>query len=134
MTPEIGNDIAVAEWVSARIGDVIEPPFTAIGFVSFGRRVAGSVFNDYKPYGNIELTFAADVPFTRGMLRVIANYTFVRLQCSRLTVRTKQTNTGLCDILRRLGFVRETTMKDYFGPGINAELFRLLRREAKGWL
>lgn len=134
MTPILGHDVSVAMWVSERVGQNFAPPFTAIGFGNRGGIAAGAVFNDYVPYGNIELTLAADRPFTRSMLRTLAAYVFGQLGCSRLTVRTRQDNENVCNMAKRFGFVREATLKDYYGTDQNAELFRLLRKDVKGWL
>lgn len=130
----VGRDLQVAAWVSERIGRLIEPPFTAIGFTGEDGRGVGVVFNDYVPGGNIEMTVAAERPFTRGMFAVIARYVFGELGCCRLTVRTMKSNTAVCDMAKRIGFVREATLTDFFGPGEHAELFRMLRKDCKRWL
>jgi RimJ/RimL family protein N-acetyltransferase len=129
----VRDEITLAGWVSERIGRVIEPPYTVLGFEDQTDVVAAAVFNDYQPGGNIEMTFAADQPFTRGMFRAIAHYVFVQLGCARLTVRTKQANECICDLATRLGFRREATLKDYFGKKEHAELFRMTRKECR-WL
>lgn len=134
MTPVFGQDIGVALWVGERVGHHFYPPFTAIGFGDRGGLVAGAVFNDYTPHGNIELTLASDRPFTRTMLRTLAAYVFGQLGCSRLTVRTRQDNERVCRMAKKFGFVREATLRDYYGTGENAELFRLLRADCKEWL
>lgn len=129
----LGRDFDVAQWVSRRIGQNVEPPFTAIGFARGDDLVGGAVFNDYVPGGNVEITLAADEPFTKGMLHAIAHYVFEQLGCVRLQARTKQTNVKVCKMVRRAGFVREAALKDFYGPGENAEMFRMLRKECK-WL
>lgn len=134
MTPIFGEDVAVAAWVSERIGRPIEPPYTAIGFRDHNGGLAGVVFNDYVPGGNIEMTVASDVRFTRRMFKIIARYVFGQLGCCRLTVRTRKSNAAVCEMAERIGFVREATLKDFFGPGDHAELFRMLRRDCKRWL
>ena len=48
-----GNDVAVAAWLSERIGAPILPPYTAIGFGRGDAILAAAVFNDYTP-GNVE--------------------------------------------------------------------------------
>ena len=129
----LGRDFEVAQWAFRKLGHNIEPPFTAIGFSGSGGIEVAAVFNDYVPGGNVELTMVAERPFTRFMLGVIAEYAFRQWGCARLSVKTKRDNARVISIARRAGFVREATLKDYYGPGENAELFRMLKKDCR-WL
>ena len=132
MTPVYGLDSEVCKWVSGRIGAAIFPPFTAIGFEKGGALVAGVVFNDYIPGGNIEMTLASDAGVKRQIIRVIADYVFRQLGCKVLSIRTKKRNKLVCDIAIRAGFKYATTIPDYFGND-SAVLFRMRRDECR-WL
>jgi RimJ/RimL family protein N-acetyltransferase len=126
----IGDDFAVASWVSERIGAPFLPPYTAIGFGE--PLVAGAVFNDYTG-GNVEVTVATDGPFTRGMIRTVSHYVFVHLGCSRMSIHTRTADTKTRNMARRAGFVQECVRMHYYGENKHAALYRMLRKECR-WL
>jgi RimJ/RimL family protein N-acetyltransferase len=128
-----GDDVAVAAWVSARIGAPLLPPYTAIGFRVNGSTVAGAVFNDYTAAGNVEVTVAADRPFTRGMIRAVSHYVFVQLGCARMSIHTRTGDTKTRNMARRAGFVQECVRMHYYGENKHAALYRMLRKECR-WL
>lgn len=133
MQPLFGYDREVASWVSTRIKSTIHPPFVAIGFLRNDVLIAGAVFNDFIPGGNIELTFASDEQISRPMILIVFRYVFVQLKCSRLSITTPDTNERVKDLAKRLGFKPESIRADYYGEGAHAALFRMKRRECK-WL
>lgn len=133
MRPVYDDGQRVTWFVCDRIGRLIHPPLIAIGFERDGVLKAGAIFNDYQPGGNIELTLASDVPFTRGMIGVIAHYVFVQLKCTRLSLTTNLTNERVIGLARKAGFRQEAIRSDYFGPGEHAVLFGMKRSRCK-WL
>lgn len=133
MRPVFNDNLRVAWFVCERIGRFVHPPFVAIGFERDGILKAGAIFNDYQPGGNIELTLACDGPMTRGMIEAIAQYVFVQLKCTRLSLTTHLENKRVVRMAKRAGFQQEGVRADYFGPREHAVLFGMKRSRCK-WL
>jgi hypothetical protein len=128
-----GHDDVIAEWVGDRIGAVIVPPYTAMGWIDDdGTLAVGFVFNGYIPGGNLEMALASSGRLTRGMLRAVARYVFEDAQATRITVRTRRKNDRGCQMLKRAGFVEECVCKDYY-PDDAAVQFRMLKSDAERW-
>lgn len=129
-----GQDQAVAEWVAQRLGIPIQPPYRAIGVENEqGEAIGGMVFNDWTG-ANVEITIFGPGALTRKTLRVALRYVFGELKALRLTARTKRDNGMMQAVLGRLGFEREGVMRDYYGRGQHAVLYRLLPRQAAKWM
>lgn len=129
----LGHDVAVAEWVSSRIGEPIVPPYTALGWINGdGDLAVGFVFFGYIPGGNIEMGLAASGRLTRGILCAVADYAFRQSGASRITAHTKRKNIRAADMLKRAGFVQECVCRDYY-PDDDAVQFRLTKAGCK-WL
>lgn len=121
----------VQGYIERTLGVTIAPPTRAFGFVdSAGRPLCAVVFNDYNG-ANIELTMVAE-RMTRGVLRYLAHYAFVKNGCRRLTVRTRKRNKPAIRAAQRLGFQYEAVVKRYF-PDDDAVMFRMFR-ETCPWL
>lgn len=129
-----GHDAAVAEWVGNRIGVVMTPPYTAIGFLDrAGTLVAGFVFYGYTPGGNIDIAIALSGRLTRGALRAVCQYAFVQIPATRITARPLRSHAAACDQLKRAGFVQECVARDYRGPGLDVLQLRLIAKDCR-WL
>jgi hypothetical protein len=129
-----GQDELVAQWVGANLGVTIHPPFTAIGGTRDGMTLcAGAVFNQFNG-SNIEITLFGPGCFNRGNVRAMYAYAFGQLQANRLSAKTHKRNKLVRRLLPRLGFVFEGTLKNYYGLGGDALMFRLDPAVARKWM
>ncbi len=125
--PRIVTDERVSEYVSRKYGSHFVPPFTAMGIERDGVVVAGVVFNNMTAR-DIEVSVAGERgQFTLGFLRAVGRYVFGQLNCSRLSITTRQEI--VCDIARRLGAQMEGVKRDHFGPGQDAMLLGILKKD-----
>lgn len=88
----LGHDQAVADWVGRVTGKPFHPPFVAIGTVDRnGALTGGYVFTGYNGDG-IELSLAGRGVVSREGWRVVLDYVFDQLKCSRLQMHTSRKN------------------------------------------
>lgn len=120
---------AIADYVASKLKVKISPPFQAIGFLTDDKRpMSAFVFNDYSD-SNIELTvFAEPGGISRGVLRYVAHYVFVKNNCRRLTVRTKKRNKRVLQLAPRYGFKYEGVAKHFYADD-DAVVFRMLKSD-----
>lgn len=136
MTPVFGRDDLVAKWVGANLGQVIVPPFVAIGFTEDGTSLCGgAVFNEWNG-SNVEVTIYGPGALRRSAIQTVLRYAFRQIKANRLTARTKRSNRVMRRLLPRLGFRFECSMKHYYGPsrGEDALMFVLLPADAGKWI
>lgn len=131
---------AFAEWVMDRIGRPAVPPYQTMAAVDDDGRIhAGVVFNGYNG-ANVDITVYAPGGLTRRALREVCEFAFVKLQCTRITARTRRDQralvadaplTGKGGIFERMGFVPEAIAARYYGrgPKNDALVYRMLRSE-----
>lgn len=139
-----GHSEDVIAWVGWRIPltrkrlerDPTASPFgpaQAIGVINeAGVLVAGVVYHNYDPDClSVEMSFAADTPkwLTRKLICELLGYPFNALGINRVNACTPVTATDALRFIERFGFRREGVATDGFGPGCNAIISRLLKRE-----
>lgn len=59
----------------------------------------------------------------------LGDYVFRQLKCNRVWARTSSKNARARKLLRHIGFTPEGTSADFYGVGLHAENFRLLRKD-----
>lgn len=136
-----GADEFVGEWVRRRLSPDVRPftDFTAVGVVAPNadgshRIIAGVVWNMY--YGHmISTTFAADSPrwASRRVLADLFAYPFCQLNVERITALTGRKNRKARELLVKLGFHLEGTMRKGFSRSEDGMLYGMLRSECR-WL
>lgn len=132
-----GHDEAVAQWAGERLGVQFQAPYTAFGIVDGAGIIHGAtVFNDFYPGGNIEMTHIGHGTLTRRVQRGLIRYAFVQCGATRLTAKTAYRNVMVRRLLPKAGFRYECTQKRYFGPerGDDALVYVLFRDDAAKWL
>lgn len=130
-----GQDQLVSEWVGARLGETICPPYTAIGATKDGQELcAGAVFNNYNG-SNIEITLYAPHCMTRGGIRAIHDYLFRQISANRVTAHARRSNKRARKNLERFGFQFEGVQKRFYGPAKadDAFLYALFPEQASKW-
>lgn len=116
------TDERVARFVGQRVGEVIVPPFTAMGLERDGEIIAGVVFNCFEGF-DLHVTIAGH-GWTRGFLADVGQYVFGTLKCERITIQTEQPK--IVRIAKRLGGQVEGLKRNHFGKGRDAILVGIL--------
>lgn len=127
---------AVIDWVAQRIPQVGAAgfgPASSMGVVSEqGYPMAGAVYHNYRPaHGTVMISFAADSPrwATRNIISLILGYPFHELGVHKVSTAAPHTNDRALRLNRGVGFVMEGTLKDEFGRGTHAVMFRMFARD-----
>ena len=111
--------------------------FAAIGLMEDGHAIAGVVYTRLLigPSGpnSVEMAIAAEGKrwAHRRTLNVFFGYAFNNLDVNRVTAFTKPDNQSAHNMLTRLGFEHEGTMRSAYPSGEDALIFGLLRRECR---
>lgn len=133
-----GHDQTVAEWAAHRLGVQFEAPYSAFGVIDQeGNLVGASIFGDHYAGGNIEFTYVGAGTLSRRVQNAIAHYAFVACGASRLSAKTKRSNSKTVGkMLHKAGFAFEGIRQRYYGPSKNddALCFVLFRDKAGRWL
>lgn len=132
----MGHDEAVIAWVSTQTAMRFRPPYVAFGNVDADGRMLGAVvWTDFYRGGNIEVTVVGH-RWGRDFIRECFRYAFVTNNCSRITARTRRSNTAARRLLPKLGFSFEFTQKRFFGPerADDGLVFVMFREQAGKWL
>jgi RimJ/RimL family protein N-acetyltransferase len=119
----------VVGYVERTLDIKIAPPFHAFGYVtSEGKPLAAVVVNDYIG-SNCELTIVAEKGgLITPVVRHICNYTFNKLGCRRITVRTRKRNKRVQKLAMQAGFKFEVVAADYYDDD-DAVVYRMKRAE-----
>ena len=132
-----GHDKLIAQWVANRIDYVpsrpgVFDPCVATGVADGLDMLAGVVYHDYFPdYRTMSISMAADSPrwCTRGVVIGLLAYPFEQMGVNVLWHAVLRDNERMIKLAKGLGFVREGGLKDRFGPGRSAEIFRMQPKE-----
>lgn len=119
------TDERVARFVGERVGQVIVPPFTAMGLEKAGEIIAGVVFNHFEGF-DVHVTIAGH-GWTKGFLADVGQYVFDQLKCLRITVITEQPK--VIRIAEKLGGEIEGRLRNHFGPGRDGYIIGILKSE-----
>lgn len=131
-----GHDAQLLSWAAARIPHLGVAssfgPASAIGVVTeFGMPslVAVVVFHTHVPeYKTCQLSVASEDPrwATKSLLRQILAVPFVQYECNKAWSAVPHKNVRVAEFAEAIGFTREGTLKDQFGPGTHAIMLRML--------
>lgn len=92
------------------------------------RLLAAVVFHDYQPsYRTCQVSMAASSPkwCTRNNIRDVLSFPFIQYGCNKIWTATPHTSERVVKFNTAIGFVREATLKDHFGPGSHAIICRM---------
>lgn len=129
----VGFDAEVAEWVRRHLDADGFGPCTALGFAKDGQLIGGVVYHAYRP-PNIEMSIATISPdwCSRKGLKAIFEYPFNQLGCKRVTALCDSTNAKAINLVERLGYQHEGTLRQGHPDG-DAEIYGMLASECR-WL
>jgi RimJ/RimL family protein N-acetyltransferase len=129
----LGMDQGVAEWMAPRLPCIAGPedfgPYRAVGIVRDGEMVGGILYNNFHPtYQHIEMSIATTGPgwATRPILRALFAVPFEQYGVRRVGALTPHTGPVVAiNMLPRLGFVREGTLRHWYAQGRHAAVFSM---------
>lgn len=128
----LDNNGVIVEWVRQRVPHVESfGRSSALGLLAEdGSPLAGAVYHEYHPeYRTIMISFAASTPrwATRHTVGVFLRHPFVTWNVHKLRAAIAHTNERSLKLTQGVGFTREGTLRDEFGEGHHAVMFRLLK-------
>ena len=110
----LGEDAAVASWAFAKHGYVPTKFDLAVGVVNeFGHIQGAALFQGHNG-PNVELSYYGRRTLSPGIARALARVA-QSMGVARVTVMTSKKNRRLIRSLERMGFVRETVCRRYYG-------------------
>lgn len=91
------------------------------------------VYDRFSPW-NCELSVASTTPkfITRPFLNAVFRYPFVKCNLQRITAVIEDGNINALDMDKRLGFITEARLKDWYGDK-DGIMLRMLKQECT-WL
>ncbi len=114
----IGEDARVAQWAFKTYNFIPSKFDQAVGIVDeFGKLKGAALFQAHNGY-NAEISYYGKRTLTPGIVRSLARLA-VGLGLTRLTAVTCKKNKRFAHALEKLGFVRECTMRRYYGSEDN---------------
>ena len=132
MTLLIGHDAVVAEWMAAKLGVPMVPPFTAFGVLDDqGTLIGGALFNCDTRI-DIELTIYGPGATTPEALRYGSEYCFIQTGHARMSASVNRHNRHMLRFMENCGFKLEGT-KRMPDSRDDILLFGMLKNECK-WL
>lgn len=124
------SDPRIANYVALRTGIALSSNYSQLGIVQDGLVTAGVVFSHYTGT-DVDVTIAAAYPraFAKEFLIRIGVYLWDELRVARVSIATEQPN--VVNIAERLGAKIEGLKRNAFGPGRDAIMLGLLKRDWK---
>jgi RimJ/RimL family protein N-acetyltransferase len=109
----------VAEWVSIRTGCSVPDKGSAIGFTNLDDEIVAGVLYENFTGASITATIAIESGTTlpASFIRYILEYPFEELGVKKIFAMIAETNGRSAAFVKKLGFVEETRVKDYFEGG-----------------
>jgi RimJ/RimL family protein N-acetyltransferase len=135
-----GHRERVAAWVCDLARDIPKiknGEYEAIGVINANNNIIGGVI--YSHYGELPdgthdiMMSCAGIPgwLTPKTLRVLFEYPFIQLACSRVTTLAAKANQRARSLNLRLGFTQEGMVRGAFGKGRNGILYGMLKEECR---
>lgn len=99
-----------------------------------GKLLGVVVFSRFTPW-NCELSAASvsSKAWSRAMMRAVFTYCFIDCGLSRVTAVVEDGNFTALEFDKRLGYIQEARLKDWYGPEKDGILLRMTKDECK-WL
>ena len=124
----------IVEWVRRKIGNVEDfGACEAMGLTKEdGSPLAGAVYHQFMPtYKTIMISFAAENPkwATHNTVGMFLRYPFAQLGVHKLRAAVAHTNVRSLKLTEGVGFTKEATLRDEFGKGVHAVMFRMLEND-----
>lgn len=124
----------IKKWFEENIGEAFENKYSAIAFLEKDNIKAAAIFVNYTG-ANIDFHYFGPIVI-RGNYRKILDYVFNHLKCIRLTTIPHRKHIKTLNILPRMGFIHECTLKNYYGIDDENDglVYKLTKEQAKKWI
>ncbi|MBP5352533.1 MAG: GNAT family N-acetyltransferase [Alphaproteobacteria bacterium] len=133
----VDPDGSIMRWVCRNLGEdsTWVGEHLTFGFAVDNRMVGGLIFNQYRPHHDVWWTiFSNDKRWcTRAVLRQMFTEAFVRLDCRRINLLISKSNKHAVKFVRRLGFKKEGTWRQFRENGEDCYVFGMLKSECQ-WI
>lgn len=131
------NDVigqTTKNWLESNIKEEFNSLYLTVAFLKENTIKAASLFTNYNG-SNIEMHYFGD-SVSRGNFRTVLNYVFNHLKCNRLTVIPLREDIKSLIALKRLGFLQETILKNYYGVDDSKDglVYVMDKARAKNWI
>lgn len=124
---------ALGRWFAKVTNKPCVGTYSAIGWLDETKLRTVVIFSNHNNY-NVDAHVYGKT--TRQVIKQTLYYVFEVLKCGRLTAMPHRSNKNLLQLLPRLGFVYECTLKNYYGPskGDDAIVFYMTSKHANKWI
>ena len=125
----VRNDALAKAILDDQFGVSFSAPFSGFVIKDQGFPVGAYILNCFTGH-DVEMTIASKCVLPIGLARQIARDCFVGLGVSRVTFKTRVSNTLARAALAAIGCEQESIARDYFGTE-DAAVYALLKRNQK---
>lgn len=101
-----------------------------LGQITEGRVVIAVAFSHYCEH-DIHVSLVVRGHGSKGLIREVFNYIFVKAGCARCTCLIRKSNTRSIRLAEKLGFKKEGVLRKYYGDE-DAFVYGLLKEECYG--
>jgi hypothetical protein len=125
----------VGKWVTEKSGGIYHQGATGIGYIKDGELAVGIMYDGFTGAGgSIMMHSRCDNPkaTSRWFYWAIFDYPFNQLGVKKCNVLVHENNERALKLNIKLGFIRDTDLKDYFPDG-NAILLSMYKKDCR-WL
>lgn len=125
------ENLRIAGFAGSELGVTFAPPYLALASIDHRGAIIGVIVLNNFDGSNIDLTGVGRGGFTPSVVRAISEHIFIRMKCSRVTMKTRRSNHRVRKLLKK-HFTFEAVLKNWFGDE-DAFQFRMCRDECP-WL
>jgi hypothetical protein len=120
---------SILQWASRRLQCNFGPAYTIANFQD-GKINCVVVFHNQRQSG-CEVSIVSDHGLSKGFIKVVFGYAFQLAKLRRLSALVEIENQESIDMVERLGFVREGTLRRAADNGNDLYVYGMLNEECK---
>lgn len=118
----------ILEWLNSRLDNPLEASqCRTLAAANENEIIAVSGYSGWDGH-NVEISVAIDKPISRRVLRFAFDYPFQQLGAHRVFIRISDINKRSLALAKRLGFVKEGTLREA-SPDGDVHIFSMLQEE-----
>ena len=126
----------IVTWAEQRIiGYGFDNPY-GIAIIKSNKLVGAVVFDNHRPAAKsvcVSIVLEDKTALTRKILADLFGFAFIQLGCMRMNAMIDESNQPSLNLIRRLGFIQEGTLRKASPTGGNVAIFGMLQDECR-WL
>lgn len=120
---------SILQWASRRLQCNFGPAYTIANFQD-GKISCVVVFHNLRQTG-CEVSIVSDRGLSKGFIKVVFGYAFQLANLSRLSALVETGNQESIEMVEKLGFKREGTLRHAADNGSNLYIYGMLKEECK---